>query len=65
MGNGGTTMKPYGREKIVHHFKGKKDVHPYPKHLFENWWETICKLVSRRTMKQMFNKQWRNNNDNI
>ena len=50
-------MKPYGREKIVHHFKGKKDMHPHPKHLFENWWETICKLVSRRTMKQIFNKQ--------
>lgn len=46
-------MKPYGREK---HVTGgtvwKKDVHVRKNgRKIENWWESICKLVPRSTMK--------------
>ena len=53
-------MKPYGREK---HVTGantwKKDRHPHPKHKWMNWWETICDVISRKTMKQ----NWKREND--
>jgi hypothetical protein len=42
-------MKPYGREKKLR-FSVKLDVHP--KKGYENWWESICRFVSRREMKQ-------------
>ena len=47
-------MKPYGREKKV---KGditwKRDYHIHQKNRkLKNWWEGICDLISRKTMKQ-------------
>ena len=50
-------MKPYGREKKVHHFKGKIDYHFHPKHKLVNWWETICDCLSRSTMKRKWKKE--------
>lgn len=48
-------MKPYGRLK---HITGgnfwKIDRHPHPKHKLVNWWEKICDVVSRKTMKQKY-----------
>ncbi len=46
-------MKPEGRKKVK--FPGKKDVHP--KRGFINWWEDIACFISRKTRKQKFNKQ--------
>ena len=50
-------MKPYGREKKLHHFKGKIDYHPHPKHKLRNWWESICDCLSRSTMKRKWKKE--------
>lgn len=51
-------MKPYGREK---HISGgnswKKDFHIRPKRKFQNWWEDICKLLPRSTMKSKTRKE--------
>lgn len=49
-------MKPYGREKKIT-AKWKKDVHPHPKHKVANWWETICRLIPRCTMKHNWRKE--------
>ncbi len=60
-------MKPYGRERNV---KGsgswKVDHHPHEKG-FVNWWENMCDLLSRGRMKQIVNKQIKNeiNENNI
>lgn len=51
-------MKPYGREKhITGGNKWKTDGHFHPKHLVENWWESICDVISRRTMKQNLRRE--------
>ena len=50
-------MKPYGREKKLHHFKGKIDYHPHPKRKLQNWWESICDCLSRSTMKRKWKKE--------
>ncbi len=51
-------MKPYGREK---HVSGgdnwKTDFHIRPKRKFSNWWEDICKLLPRSTMKDKSKKE--------
>ena len=52
-------MKPYGREKKVKGDSGwKKDYHIHEKNRkMKNWWEEICECVSRKTMKQKFQKE--------
>jgi len=51
-------MKPYGRLKHVTGGKEwKKDRHFHPKHKIVNWWETICDVVSRKTMKLKIKKE--------
>ncbi len=49
-------MKPYGREKKL---QGtgvwKQDVHP--KKGYMNWWEDMCKFLSRGRMKQIWKKE--------
>ena len=51
-------MKPYGREKHVSGGnKWKKDVHIRPKGKFQNWWEDICQLLPRSTMKSKAKKE--------
>ena len=52
-------MKPYGREKKV---KGdsswKQDYHLHEKNKkLKNWWEGICKCLSRKVMKQKWMKE--------
>jgi hypothetical protein len=48
-------MKPYGRETKL---KGGKPwkVDNHPKKGFKNWWEDICKHLSRSRMKQLWKK---------
>lgn len=49
-------MKPYGREKNIKGGKPwKTDVHP-PKG-YVNWWEGICKNLTRSRMKQIWIKE--------
>lgn len=48
-------MKPYGREKKVKGLRFKKDIHP--KKGFINWWEAICDLIPRSTMKLKWKKE--------
>lgn len=48
-------MKPYGREKKVKGLNWKKDYHPKPGYI--NWWEDICKYLTRSRMKQILNKK--------
>ena len=54
-------MKPYGREKkISGSGRWKKDYHLHDKNhrKLESWWEDICCFISRKTMKQLFKKQF-------
>lgn len=50
-------MKPYGREKKIR-FSSKRDCHP--KKGYVNWWEKMCDVVSRTTMKLKWKKQIQN-----
>lgn len=46
-------MKPYGREKKVTGGNSWKiDYHLHPKHKVSNWWEAICNLLPRTTIKK-------------
>jgi len=53
-------MKPYGREKklkstTTHDGRSwKKDYHPKPGYI--NWWEDICKFLTRSRIKQNVKK---------
>ena len=50
-------MKPYGREKKLQgHGKWKVDYHIHQKGLV-NWWENICQNLTRGRIKQLVNKQ--------
>lgn len=55
-------MKPYGREKTVKGASWKEDCHP-PKG-FINWWEDICRCISRKTMKQNLKREIENDIEN-
>lgn len=51
-------MKPYGREKYVSGGNNWKiDFHIRPKRKFQNWWEDICQLLPRSTMKAKVKKE--------
>lgn len=51
-------MKPYGREKYVSGGNNWKiDFHIRPKRKFKNWWEDICQLLPRSTMKAKSKKE--------
>ena len=51
-------MKLYGREKHVTGGNNwKTDYHIHPKHILQNWWEGICDVVSRKTMKQKLKRE--------
>ena len=51
-------MKPYGREKHVSGGNNWKiDLHIRPKRKFSNWWEDICQLLPRSTMKAKSKKE--------
>lgn len=51
-------MKPYGREKHVSGGNNwKRDYHIMPKRKFQNWWEDICQLLPRSTMKAKAKKK--------
>jgi hypothetical protein len=58
-------MKPYGREKKIKAYRRKGDKDSYWKKDFHihinfrkigNWWENMCTIVSRSTMKQNLKK---------
>lgn len=54
-------MKPYGREKhVTGNNTWKIDFHLHPKHKIMNWWEDICRLIPRSTMKQKLKKEIEN-----
>lgn len=44
-------MRQYGLIKKVSGHRAKKDYHPRPKRIYENWWESICAPLSRTTLK--------------
>jgi hypothetical protein len=44
-------MTPYGRHKKVR-FPSKTDCHP--KKGYINWWETVCDVIPRKTMKRIW-----------
>lgn len=44
-------MKPYGREKFVSGGNEWKIDYHFVKREFSNWWEDICQLLPRTTMK--------------
>lgn len=50
-------MKAYGRNKKI---RGsgpwKVDYHLHPKRLIENWWESMCGILSRSAQKQNWKK---------
>jgi len=49
-------MKPYGREKKIQGTgKWKTDVHP--KRGYINWWENMCKFLTRSSMKQNWKRE--------
>jgi len=49
-------MKPYGREKKVRSWK--KDFHIHIKNRkIANWWEEICNILPRSSMKQKIKKE--------
>lgn len=52
-------MKPYGREKKVsQNPEWKQDYHMHEKgRKLKNWWEEICSLIPRKTMKQKIKKE--------
>ena len=51
-------MKPYGREKHVSGGNNWKiDFHVRSKRKFQNWWEDICQLTPRSTMKANIRKE--------
>lgn len=45
-------MKPYGRERKIKSFEGKKDYHP--KRGWRNWWEEMNTILSRSAMKRIW-----------
>jgi len=52
-------MKPYGREKKIKNGWGYK-VDCHPKKLgkeWVNWWEDMCTIITRSTMKQNLKKE--------
>ncbi len=54
-------MKPYGREKKIKHFYGKKDFNIIFKNKkLENWWEEMCTIISRKSIKQSVKKRINN-----
>lgn len=51
-------VKPYGREKYVSGGNNwKKDFNIRPKKKFKNWWEDVCDLLPRSTMKANIRKE--------
>lgn len=49
-------MKPYGREKNLKGGKPwKTDVHPGKGYV--NWWENMCKYLTRSRMKQLWKRE--------
>lgn len=51
-------MKPYGREKHVSGGNNWKiDFRIRPKRKLQNWWEDICQLLPRSTMKAKAKKE--------
>ena len=65
-------MKPYGREKKIKAWRRrgggkesywKKDFHIHINfRKIGNWWEDMCTLISRSSMKQKLKKDIRNDN---
>jgi hypothetical protein len=57
-------MKPYGREKKIRggasrwsNGNWKKDFHTHTSfRKIGNWWEDMCTIISRSSMKQNFKK---------
>lgn len=57
-------MKPYGREKKLRGSgKWKVDVHPQKGYV--NWWENMCDFLTRGRMKQILNKEIKEETNNI
>lgn len=57
-------MKPYGRIKNLKGLPYKQDVHPAKGYV--NWWELICKPVTRSTLKRKWKRDINNDiNDNL
>jgi hypothetical protein len=46
-----SAMRPYGRHKKVR-FPSKTDYHP--KKGYINWWEDVCDVIPRKTMKRIW-----------
>lgn len=55
-------MKPYGREKkVTRNPNWKRDYHIHEKgRKVANWWESICSLLSRSTLKQRIKREINN-----
>lgn len=49
-------MKTYGREKFVSGGNDWKIDYHFVKREFRNWWEDICQLLPRTTMKAKWKK---------
>ena len=49
-------MKPYGREKNIKGGSGWK-IDWHPRKGRQNWWETMCDLLTRSRMKQDWKKE--------
>ncbi len=47
-------MRPYGRHKRMN-FPHKKDCHP--KKGYINWWEAVCDVIPRKTIKRIWMKE--------
>lgn len=55
-------MKPYGRvKKITQNPDWKRDYHIHENgRKVANWWESICSLLSRSTLKQRIKREINN-----